>query len=160
MLRLCIRLMHTGCNHNQCTDHKSFAKRNISHQFKSLINSLTIGNLGLPTVEYAGFSKGGARKFRKFGNNKDQNENFPAQNQVRFPAQTQVKSKNKKRSSLKFSPVFGPKLGEDQNKRSSLVQFWAEKKVFAHRFCAQIFCPSYKGKGGGGHATILHTILC
>ena len=34
-----------GCYHNQCTDHKSFAKRNISHQFKSLINSLTIDYL-------------------------------------------------------------------------------------------------------------------
>ena len=42
--------MHTGCqcHHNPCTDYKSFAKRNISHQFKSLINSLTIGYLGLP----------------------------------------------------------------------------------------------------------------
>ena len=30
--------------------------------------------------------------------------------------------------------------------------------VFAHSLCAQIFCPSYKG--GGGHAAILHTILC
>ena len=38
-------------------------------------------------VAYAGFSKGGGRKFRKFENNKDQNENFPVQNQARFPAQ-------------------------------------------------------------------------
>ena len=40
--------MHTGCHHNQCTDYKSFAKHNISHQFKLLINSLTVGYLGLP----------------------------------------------------------------------------------------------------------------
>ena len=40
--------MHTGYYHNQCTDHKSFAQRNIPHQFKLLINSLTIGYLGLP----------------------------------------------------------------------------------------------------------------
>ena len=42
--------MHTGCQcyHNQCTDYKSFAKRNISHQVKSLIHSLTIGYLSLP----------------------------------------------------------------------------------------------------------------
>ena len=40
-------------------------------------------------------------------------------------------------SSLKFSPAFGPKLHE------------GEKKVFAHRFCAQTICPSYKGGGGG-----------
>ena len=73
----------------------------------------------------------GARKFRKFENNKDQNENFPAQNKVHFPAQNYLKTK--KRSLLKFSPVFGPKLGEGQ------------KKVFAHRLCAQTLCPSYKG---------------
>ena len=72
----------------------------------------------------AGFSKGGARKFRKFENNEDQNQNFAAQ---------------------KPSPFSCPKLGEDQ------------KKVFAHRFCAQTLCPSYKGVG---HAAILHTILC
>ena len=33
------------------------------------------------------FRKEGGRKFRKFENNEDQNENFSAQNQVRFPAQ-------------------------------------------------------------------------
>ena len=37
--------MHTGCRHNQCTNYKSFAKRNILHQFKSLINCLTLGYL-------------------------------------------------------------------------------------------------------------------
>ena len=47
-------------------------------------------------VAYAGFSKvGGARKFRKFENNKDQNQNFPAQNQIRFLAQNQVKTKKR-----------------------------------------------------------------
>ena len=44
---------------------------------------------GFGPVAYAGFSKGEARKFEI---NEDQNENFPAQNQVRF---------------------FCPKLGED-----------------------------------------------
>ena len=39
----------------------------------------------LRTVAYAGFSKGGGA--RKFEINEDQNENFPAQNQVRFSAQ-------------------------------------------------------------------------
>ena len=33
------------------------------------------------------FEKGG-RKFKKFEINEDQNENFPAQNQVCLPAQT------------------------------------------------------------------------
>ena len=43
-------------------------------------------------------------------------------------------------SPLRISPVFGPKLGEDQ------------KKVFTQILslsCAQTFCPSYKGGGGG-----------
>ena len=44
--------------------------------------------INLWAVAYAGFSKGGGRKFRKFENNEDQNENFPAQNRVRFSAQT------------------------------------------------------------------------
>ena len=40
-----------------------------------------------------------------------------------------------------------PKLGEDQKQRSSLKfsTVFGQKKVFAHRFCAQTFCPSYKG---------------
>ena len=36
-------------------------------------------------VAYAEFWKGGARKFRKFEKNKDQNENFFTQNQSDFP---------------------------------------------------------------------------
>ena len=54
-------------------------------------------------VAYAGFSKrGGARKFRKFENNEDQNENFST------------------------SPFSCPKSGEDQKKglHSNLVDFW------------------------------------
>ena len=39
-------------------------------------------------IAYAGFSKGGGKKFKKIENNEDQKENFPAQNQNRFPAQT------------------------------------------------------------------------
>ena len=65
------------------------------------------------SVAYAGFLKGGARKFRKFENNKDQYENFPTQNQFRFPAQNWVKTKKKK---VLLSSVFGPKLGESQKK--------------------------------------------
>ena len=85
------------------------------------------------------FEKGG-KKFRKFENNEDHNENFPAHNQVRFSC---------------------PNLGEGQKKgfHSNLqnLVFGTKKKVFAHRFCAQTFCPSYNGKN---HATILHTTLC
>ena len=109
---------------------------------------------------------GGARKFENIENKEDQNESFPPQNQVRFPAQNLVKTKKK--------GDFGPKLSEYQKKErssvkkekglhSNLVRFLAQnyvkakKKVFAHHFCAQTLCPSYKGRG---HAAISHTILC
>ena len=67
--------------------------------------------------------------------NEDQNENFPAQNQVRLPAQ-KLGEDQKRRSSLKFSQVFGPKLGVDQKKslHSNLVKALANRKVSTHRF--------------------------
>ena len=57
--------------------------------------------------------------------------------------------------SPKISPIFCPKLGEDQNKkkRSSLKfspiflpKIWSrpKTKVFAYHLCAQNFCPTYK----------------
>ena len=57
--------------------------------------------------------------------------------------------------SPKISPIFFPKLGEDQNKkkRSSLKfspiflpKIWSrpKTKVFAYHLCAQNFCPTYK----------------
>ena len=57
----------------------------------------------------------------------------------------------------KTKSVFLPKIRWRPKKKkkglySNLVRFLAEKKVFAHRFCAQTFCPSYKGGGGGGGA--------
>ena len=90
---------------------------------------------------------GGARKFRKFENNKYLNENFSTQNQSGFPVQNQMKTKKKeKRSSLKLSPVFGPKLDAGQKQR------------FSPTVC--VFKPSAQvTKGGEGHAAILHTIL-
>ena len=42
-LRLCS--MNTGCHHNQCTNYKGFAKRDISLQFKLFIHSPTVGYL-------------------------------------------------------------------------------------------------------------------
>ena len=44
-----------------------------------------------------------------------------------FQPKIRWRPKKKKRFSLKFRPVFG------------------QKKVFAHRYCAQTVCPSYKG---------------
>ena len=72
--------------------------------------------------------------------------------------------KQKKRSSLRFSLVFGPKLGENQKrKKKSSLKFClvfgrkvgedqknTQKKALQSdvvRFCAQTFCPSYKGGG-------------
>ena len=72
-----------------------------------------------------------------------------------FCPQNQEKTK-KKTSSLKFSPVFGPKLGEDQKKEiglhSSLVRFLARKNIFT-RFCPLVcsyFLPNLQKVGGGG----------
>ena len=86
-----------------------------------------------PTVAYAGFSKGGVRKFRKFENNENQNENFSPQNQSVFLPK--IRWRPKKKSSLKLSG-FWPKIGK------------RPKKVFAYRLCTQTFCPSYKGVVG------------
>ena len=47
------------------------------------------------TVAYAGFWKKGGRKFKKFENNKDQNENFSTQYQSGFPVQNQMETKKK-----------------------------------------------------------------
>ena len=71
--------------------------------------------------------------------------------------------KTKKKFSLKFSPVFGPRLGEDQKKNRSSLKcspvFGQKKNVFAHRFCAQTFCQSYKGGGGACHNFAYHSML-
>ena len=70
---------------------------------------------------------------------------------VRFPAQNQVKTK-KKRSSLKFSPVFGPKIGEDQKKglHSNLVRFLAQDQVKTKKRASLKFNPVLGPKLGKG----------
>ena len=120
--------------------------------------------LKLLTVAYAGFWKGGGgRKFRKFENNKHQNENFSTQNQSGFPVQ--IRERPKKRSSLKFSSFFGPKLDEDQKKslHSNLARFLAQTWVQAKskRLRLPFVCSNLLPKVAykGGHAAILHTIL-
>ena len=79
------------------------------------------------SVAYAGFSKGGAQEIQKIW-------------EQRRPYQK--------------VPVFQPKIRWWPKKKglhSDLVRFlaqnWmkAKKKVFAHRLCAQTFCPSYQG---------------
>ena len=62
--------------------------------------------------------KRGGRSFWKFEKNKDLNLKLSHSNFVPFFAQNQVKSK--KKSSLKFRPIFRPKSSEEQKKRSSL----------------------------------------
>ena len=99
------------------------------------------------------FRKGGARKFRKFEINEDQNKNFPAQNQVRFPAQNQVTTK-KKRSSLKFSPVFGQKRSSPTVsvlKPSAQVTKGGTCHSFAY-FSMLIILILAMQRGGGGMA--------
>ena len=63
---------------------------------------------------------GGARNFRKFERNINQNLKSSHSKFVPYSPQKQVKSK-KQRSSLKIRPIFSPKTGEEQKrKRSSL----------------------------------------
>ena len=79
-------------------------------------------------------------------NNEDQNKKFSTSPFSCPKSGEDQTKKKKKRSSLRFSTVFGPKLGEGQEKRS-----------FAHQLCAQTFCSSYKR--GGGHVAILHILF-
>ena len=90
----------------------------------------------------------GARRFRKSENKKVLNENLHPQS-VRFSCRKsgEEQNKQKKRSSLKFSPGFGPKLGEDPNNSLRLL------------FVFSNLLPKLQ-REGGGHAAILHTILC
>ena len=73
------------------------------------------------------------------------------------------KIKIKKRSSLKFGPIFGPKLGEEQQKKglhSNAVLFFAQSQDETHNtcpLCHQTSCPTWKG---GAHASIFLTFLC
>ena len=91
--------------------------------------------------------RGGARNFRKFERNIDQNLKLSHSNFVPFFAQNQVKSKKKglhsnfvpffaqnqvkkkKRSSLKFRPIFCPKSGEEQKK---IFFHQAQRLNYAH----------------------------
>ena len=78
------------------------------------------------------FEKEGARNFRKFERNIDQNLKLSHSNFVPFFAQNQVKSK-KKKSSLKFRPIFCPKSSEEQKKglHSNFVPFFAQNQVIS-----------------------------
>ena len=90
---------------------------------------------------------------RKFENNEDQKKNFSTQNQSFFLPKIRERPKKKvtKRRFTKISPVFGPNFRENPKKTS----LYPDSVLL----CAETFCPSYKG-GGGGYAAILHTILC
>ena len=59
------------------------------------------------------------------------------------PGNLRIMKTKRKISPLRISPFFCPKLGEDQKKK--------KKKGLQSdfvRYCAQTFCPSYKGGGG------------
>ena len=106
----------------------SFSWRSINVKKRTKTDEKRI----LRTIAYAGFSKGG-------GPGNSENLSLMKTRIKIFQPKTKFVYLPKLRSSLKFSPLFD------------------QKKVFAHRFCAQTFCPGYKE---GGHATILNTILC
>ena len=53
-----------------------------------------------------------------------------------------AKRKKKKRSSLKFGPIFCPKLGEEQKKRSSLKK----RSHLLHKKGKKVFSKSKRGK--------------
>ena len=105
----------------------------------------------LPTpspVAYAGFLKGGA------GNLKIMKTKATTQNLFGFWSKIRKfgeDKKKRKRSLLKFSPVFGPKLGENQKKK--------ENKGL-HPDSVPFMGSNFLPKLHGGHAAILHTILC
>ena len=92
-------------------------------------------------VAYAGFSKGGARKFRKFENNKDQNENFSSRNQSVFPVQKRPKKKVFTQNWSGFWPKIRWRKKKKKDLHPNLIRFL----VFACRLCSQTFCPNYKG---------------
>ena len=72
------------------------------------------------------------------------------------PENLRIMKTKRKISSLGSSPFSCPKFGEEQKKKglhSNLVRFLAQHKSLHRdsvRLCAQTFCPSYKGGGGGG----------
>ena len=93
---------------------------------------------------------GGARKFE---NNEDQKKISPLRISPFFCPKLPVGEDQKKRSSLNISPVFWPKITWRPNIKNKKIGLYPDSVLL----CAQTFCPSYKG---GGHAAILHTILC
>ena len=95
---------------------------------------------------YAGFWKWGGRNFRKLERNIDQNLKLSHSNFVPFFAQNQVKS-IKKRSSLKFHPIFRPKSGDFEAKAWCQTCKGVACLNFSH-FSEQ-FCNPGDPKGGG-----------
>ena len=95
------------------------------------VKFLLFNNQLLCSVAYTEFSKGGARKFRKFEINEDQNENLCSP----IP-----------------SPLFCPKLGEAPPKKrkkslhSNLVRFLAKKRSL---FTVSALTPSAQVTKGG-----------
>ena len=60
---------------------------NVIFKFHTLAGMLITFHNGVVVISSVRrIFKRGARKFKKFENNEDQNENFPARNKVRFPA--------------------------------------------------------------------------
>ena len=73
-------------------------------------------------------------------------------------------NEQKKRSSLKFSSILRPKLGEEQKKKglhSNLVRDCSagQEQTTSPTICV-LQASAQLTKGGREHSTILHTNLC
>ena len=113
-------------------------------------------------VMYAGFWKRGGQKFQKiWEEQRSESEVVPLKFSLIFRPNLGEEHK-KKRSSLKFRPIFRPNLGEEQKKKKkrSLLKVRPVFHPNSLKFPAKslkAWCPTYKG---GGHASILLTLLC
>ena len=79
------------------------------------------------TVAYAEFWKGGQKLQKIWEEQRTESEIVPPKHQSDFSSK--IRWRAKKSSSLKFSPIFCPKLGMKSKKKglhSNLVQFFAQ----------------------------------
>ena len=110
---------------------------------------IVLGNSSVRRIVKRG---GGGQELQKLEKIKDLNQKFFDPKSVRFFAQNLVKTKKKR--SLKFSPVFRPKLGERAKKNFSLkfspifrpnVRASLKLTHKTYPLCDQTFCPTCKG---------------
>ena len=118
-------------------------------------------NMGFFQLRTQDFRKGGPGNSENLRITKTRMKNFPPRiSPFAYPKSGEDKQ-TKKRSSLKCSPVFGPKLGEDQkiNKKRSSLKFSpvfglnlgeGQKKGLRPPFLCSNLLPKLQRGGGGG----------